>query len=100
MFQVDDVIYTVKFNAKKIKTIETVAKTSVMGEIAKNNGVLPYGLLELLFSFALVEEKTNEAVPQKKAAEMFEKVVEENGLLTTNNAILEKLQDDLGFLFR
>ncbi|MED3623263.1 MULTISPECIES: segregation and condensation protein B [Neobacillus] len=100
MFEVEGIVYTLKFNAKKLKTIEMLAKTSVVGEMVKNNGVLPYNLLELLFSFGLVEEKTNEAVPQKKAAEMFEKVVEENGYLITNNAVLEKFQADMGFMFR
>lgn len=100
MFEVDGVVYTLKFNTQKLKTIETVTKTSVMGEIVKNNGALPYGLLESLFSFSLVEEKTNEVVPQKQATEMFEKVVQENGLMTTNAAIIEKFQKDMGFMFR
>jgi len=100
MFEVDGVIYTLKFNMKKVKAVEAAAKISVIGEVAKNNGVLPMQYLELLFSMALVEEKTNEAVPQRKAAEMFEKVVEKNGFLSVNNAILEKLQDDMGFMFR
>lgn len=100
MFEVDGVNYTLKFNKQKLKTIELTAKTSVIGEITKNNGILPYALIEQLFSFGLVEEKTNEAVKQKQALEMFDKVVEENGLITLNMTIIEKLQDDLGFMFR
>ena len=100
MFEVDGVVYTLKYNIQKLKTIETAAKTSVIGEIAKNQGVLSIQLLELLFSFGLVEEKTNKAVPQKEAAEMFEKVVEANGMLTLNGVIVDKLQQDLGFMFR
>lgn len=100
MFTVGNTTYTVKYNTKKLKTIEAVTKNSVIGEIAKNYGVLSIATLEALFSFALVEEVTNEPVKQSKAAEMFEKIIEENGLITVNAAIVEKLQDDLGFMFR
>lgn len=100
MFTVNDTEYTLKFNSKRIKTVETVTKTSVLGQIAKGEGFLPYNVLETLFSFALVEEATNKAVKQSEAAEMFEKVLEENGLATVNTAIVEKLQEDVGFMFR
>lgn len=100
MFTVDDVVYTLKYNAKKIKTIEMVTKSSIIGAIAQGNGILSYQTLESLFSLALVEEATNKVVPQKEATGMFEKVVEENGLITVNTAIVEKLQEDMGFMFR
>ena len=100
MFEVDGTTYTLKYNTKKVKTIELVTKSSVVGEVTKNNGIMPLATLEALFSLALVEEATNEPVKQKTAAEMFEKVVEENGLVTVNMAIVEKLQDDMGFMFR
>lgn len=100
MFTVEETTYTLKFNQKKLKTIETVAKVSVLGEIARGNGFVPYNVLETLFSFALVEEATNEVVKQSKAVEMFEKVIEENGLASVNTALIEKMQADLGFMFR
>jgi len=100
MFTVNDVVYTLKYNKQKLKTIELVTKTSIVGEVTKNNGIMPYATLESLFSLALVEESTNEVVKQSKAVEMFDKIVDENGLITVNMAIVEKLQDDLGFMFR
>lgn len=100
MFEVDGNTYTLKYNTKKLKVIETVTKSSVIGEVSKNNGILPIAMLESLFSLALVEETTNTPVKQKTALDMFEKVVEENGLISVNMVIVEKLQDDMGFLFR
>ncbi len=100
MFTVDGVTYTLKYNTKKVETIETITKTSIVGEITKSNGILPIGALRQLFSFALVEESTNEVVKQSKAIEMFDKLIEENGLMTVNMAIIEKLRDDMGFMFR
>lgn len=100
MFTVNDTTYTLKYNEQKLKTIELVTKTSIIGEIHKGNGILPYATLEALFSLALVEEATNIPVKQKEATEIFKNVVMENGLITVNMAIVEKLQDDMGFMFR
>jgi len=100
MFTVDGTVYTLKYNKQKLKTIELVTKTSVIGEVTKNSGIMPYAILESLFSLALIEESTNAVVSQSKAVEMFDKIVEENGLITVNTAIVQKLQDDMGFLFR
>jgi hypothetical protein len=100
MFEVNGNVYTLKYNTKKLKTIEMVTKTSILGEVTKNNGIMPIATLEALFSLALVEESANQVVKQKEAVEMFEKVVEENGLISVNMAIVEKLQDDMGFMFR
>lgn len=100
MFKVNDVDYVLKYNTKKMKTIEMVTKTSIIGEVTKNNGLMSIATLEALFSLALVEVATNAPVKQKEAVEMFEKVVEEKGLISVNTAIVEKLQDDMGFLFR
>jgi hypothetical protein len=100
MFEVNGSTYTLKYNTKKVKTIELVTKTSIVGEVTKNNGVMPISILEALFSLALIEEDTNQVVKQKDAVEMFEKLIEENGLISVNMAIVEKLKDDMGFMFR
>lgn len=100
MFTVDGVTYTLKYNEQKVKVIEMVSKISIVGEVTKNNGIMQYATLEALFSLALVDEATNTPVKQKEATEMFNKVVKENGLITVNMAIVEKLQDDMGFMFR
>lgn len=100
MFTVNDTVYTLKFNTQKVKVIETVTKQSIVGEVTKNNGIMPYQTLESLFSFGLVDAKTNTPVKQSEAVGMFEKVVQENGLISTNMVIVEKLQEDLGFMFR
>lgn len=99
-FDVDGVIYELRYNTQKIKTIELVTKKSISAEVVQNNGVLSLQMMEALFSFGLVQSKDLKAVKQKKAAEMFEPFIQENGALTVNNFIIEKLQKDAGFLFR
>lgn len=99
-FEVDGAIYELRYNTQKIKTIELVTKKSISAEVVQNNGVLSLQMMEALFSFGLVQSKDLTAVKQKKAAEMFEPFIQENGALTVNSFIIDKLQKDAGFLFR
>ncbi|MEI5994819.1 segregation and condensation protein B [Candidatus Enterococcus mansonii] len=99
-FEVDGTIYELRFNFQKIKTIELSSGKAVSAELVKNDGVLSLQLMELLFSFGLVESKGLKVVPQKKAREMFESFIEANGGMTVNNLIVEKFQEDCGFLLR
>lgn len=39
-FEVDGVIYELRYNTQKIKTIELVTKKSISAEVVQNNGVL------------------------------------------------------------
>ncbi len=57
-------------------------------------------MIETLFVSGLVEEKGLVPVKQKEALEIFDKLVEEQGLISLNVAVIEKLQEDMGFLFR
>ncbi|MBC2149491.1 segregation and condensation protein B [Listeria booriae] len=100
MFEVESVSYTLRFNKQKLKTIEMTTKSSVMGEMVKNGGALSMQLLEALFTFGLVKEKGLVAVPQTEAAEIYDKVVETNGFMSVTNAVITKLQEDMGFMFR
>ena len=77
-FEVNGVIYELRYNTQKIKTIELVTKKSISAEVVQNNGVLSLQMMEALFSFGLVESKDLKAVKQKKAAEMFEPFIQEN----------------------
>lgn len=98
-FEVNGVIYELRFNYQKIKTVELMTKRSVSAETVNNSGVLSLQTLEALFTMGLVEVKGLKAVGQKKAAEMWPDFLASNGALTVNNAILDKLQEDCGFLF-
>ncbi|MBC1640045.1 segregation and condensation protein B, partial [Listeria welshimeri] len=56
--------------------------------------------VETLFVSGLVEEQGLVAVKQKEGLDIFDKLVEEKGLISLNVAVIEKLQEDMGFLFR
>ncbi|MGY3766841.1 segregation and condensation protein B [Vagococcus vulneris] len=99
-FEVNGTVYELRYNLQKIKTIEMVTKKSISAEVVQNNGILPIQLMESLFSFGLVTANDLKVVPQSKATAMFEPFINENGAITVNNMIVEKLQEDAGFLFR
>ncbi len=99
-FEVDGVIYELRYNLQKIKTIESVTRKSLSAEVVNNNGILSLQTMEALFSFGIVESKDLKAVAQKTGVRMFERFINENGAITANTYIIEKLQSDAGFLFR
>lgn len=100
MFEVDGVQFDLLFNKTAIKSVEMQTGQGVAASIVSNKGVLGFQLLESLFVAGLVDAKTKEKINQKEAVEHFDKLTEKNGLMTINMAIVEKLQTDMGFMFR
>ncbi|EAC8477291.1 segregation and condensation protein B [Listeria monocytogenes] len=100
MFELNDTAYTLRFNKQKIKTVELSTGMSVVSAMTANKGILSYQMVESLFVAGLVEEKGLVAVKQKEALAIFDKLTEELGLISLNVAVIEKLQEDMGFLFR
>ncbi|EIV1478310.1 TPA_asm: segregation and condensation protein B [Listeria monocytogenes] len=100
MFEVNDTTYILRFNKQKVKTVELTSGISLVAALTANKGILSYQVIETLFVAGLVEEKGLVPVKQKEALEIFDKLVEEQGLISLNVAVIEKLQEDMGFLFR
>lgn len=100
MFEVDGDVLELRFNLQKIKNLENLYKISLMSELARNNGILSFHLMEGLFSVGLYNVTQEQPVRGKKAQEIFEKLLEEHGYGDLNAVIVSKLQEDLGFLFR
>lgn len=100
MFEVNGSTLDLRFNMKKIKTLENMYKTSLMAELSQNQGLLSFHLLEGLFTLGLYDVTEEKAVNGKKAQDIFEELLESEGYADLNAAIVNKLQEDLGFLFR
>jgi len=100
MFEVDGEVLELRFNMQKIKTIETTYKVSIMAELGNNNGLLSFHLLEGLFTVGLYNQTQQQAVNGKKAQDIFQALIEKEGYGNINAAVVTKLQEDLGFLFR
>lgn len=100
MFEVDGDVLELRFNMQKIKNLENMYKVSIMAELSHGKGILSFHLMEGLFTVGLYNVTQEMAVKGKKAQEIFEALLKEQGFGNINAAIVNKLQEDLGFLFQ
>ena len=100
MFEVDGDVLDLRFNMQKVKTLESMYKISLMGELSQSQGMLSFHLMEGLFGVGLYNTTTEQAVRGKKAQEIFKTLLEQEGYADLNAAIVNKIQEDLGFLFQ
>lgn len=104
LFTVKDKEYTLKFNRKKIQQVESGLKISLMAEIQSTAGALSLTLLQTLFTVGLAEQTDEEGkykqVHGKKAEEIYDDVLDTNGYQDLSAVVLQKVYDDMGFLFR
>lgn len=100
MFEVENDTLDLRFNMQKIKTLEQMQGISVMGALAGSNGLLSLQLLEGLFTVGLYNVTQEKAVNGKKATEIFETLLNEEGYSSIIAVTINKLQEDMGFLFR
>lgn len=104
LFTVEEQEYTLTFNRKKVQQVENGLKVSLMAEIKNTGGAISLTLLQTLFTVGLAElsseEGKNKQVHGKKAEEIYDEVLSANGYQDLSNVVLQKLYDDMGFLFR
>lgn len=100
MFEVENDVLDLRFNIQKIKTIEAMQGTSLMGEIRSSGGMLSLQLLEGLFAVGLYNTTEEQAVKGKKATEIFNDLMQSEGYANIVAVTVGKLQEDMGFLFR
>lgn len=100
MFEVDGDTLELRFNMQKIKGVEAMLKVSIMNELRNTQGMLSFQVLEALFTVGLFNTTQEKTVAGKKAQDIFESLLREEGYEHVAAAVVTKLQDDLGFLFR
>lgn len=100
MFEVDGDSMDLRFNMQKVKTLENLYKISLMAELSQSQGMLSFHLMEGLFAVGLYNTTQEIAVKGRKAQDIFKTLLEEEGYADLNAAIVNKIQEDLGFLFQ
>lgn len=100
MFAYNGKEYELKFNMERLKLIESSIKTSMISVIVSTNGSLPVAEMEACFAYCLKEAGSDTFVPRKEAMKIAQELIEEKGYLGINNLIIEKLAQDMPFLFR
>lgn len=92
--------YELKYNLKRIEMIENSTGTPMMAELRNNGGMLSIGHLKAYFAMALKEQGADTFVKPKTGMEMAEALIENEGYIAVNGAVIEALERDCPFFFR
>ena len=100
MFEYKGKQYELKFNLKRIKLVENYSKMPTVADIVMTNGALSINAIETYFGFCLKEGGSDEFVSRKEGAEIAEALIESEGYLNVNNMLIQKMSEDMPFLFQ
>ena len=100
MFEIDGKTYVLKYSIKRVELIEAVAKMPMMAELYAHNGMLSIQALKTYFAYGLKEEGADAFVTTKKGMEMAEALIENEGYMAVNGAVIDALERDCPFFFR
>ena len=99
MFEIDGKTYELKYNIKTIEQIEAVTKEGIVSAIRKTEGVLSLTNLKIYFGFALFNEEGKRVSPQQ-GMDMAVKLMETEGFMKVNEAVVTAIDRDCPFLFQ
>ena len=100
MFEYKGKQYELKFNLKRIKLVENYSRMPTVADIVMTNGALSISAIETYFGFCLKEVGSDEFVSRKEGAEIAEAMIESEGYLKINNMLIQKMSEDMPFLFQ
>lgn len=100
MFTYKEKDYELKFSLKQIELVENHCKKSLVADIVATNGALPISTIKVFFGFCLKDLSNDKFVAQKEGAEIAEEMIKTEGYLKVNNMIIQKMSEDVPFLFQ
>ena len=97
--QIDGRDYTISYNIAAYEQAEKMAGVSIMSEIINKEGMIALTPLKIIMGCGLLNEDGNRLSPEhgQKAAVEY---IQENGYGNTVALVFERIQEDMGFLFR
>ena len=100
MFEINGKNYVLKYNLKRVEMIENAAGMPTMADLSSHKGMLGLTALKTYFAYGLKEEGSDAFVAPKKGMEMAEALIENEGYMSVNGAVLEALERDCPFFFQ
>lgn len=100
MFEINGKNYVLKYNLKRVEMIENAVGMPTMADLSSHKGMLGLTALKTYFAYGLKEEGSDTFVAPKKGMEMAEALIENEGYLSVNGAVLEALDRDCPFFFQ
>lgn len=100
MFEINGKNYVLKYNLKRVEMIENAVGMPTMADLSSHKGMLGLTALKTYFAYGLKEEESDAFVAPKKGMEMAEALIENEGYMSVNGAVLEALERDCPFFFQ
>lgn len=100
MFEYNGENYELKFTLERIELVENYLKMPTVADIVKTNGALSISALKTYFGYCLKKEGSDTFESRKHGAEICDHLMEEKGYLAVNNMVIEKMAQDIPFLFQ
>lgn len=100
MFEINGKNYVLKYNLKRVEMIENAVGMPTMAELNAHKGLLGVTALKTYFAYGLKEEGSDVFVAPKKGLDMAEALIENEGYLAVNGAVLEAIERDCPFFFQ
>lgn len=100
MFEINGKNYILKYNLKRVELIENTVGMPMMSDIAIHKGMLGITALKSYFAYGLKEEGSDTFVAPKIGMEMAEKLIENEGYIKVNGAVMEAMERDCPFFFQ
>ena len=100
MFEINKKNYVLKYNLKRVELIENAVGMPMMAELSARRGILSITALKTYFAYGLKEEGADVFVKPKDGMEMAEALIENEGYMKVNGAVLEAMQRDCPFFFQ
>lgn len=100
MFEINGKTYVLKYNLKRVEMIENATGVPMMSDLYSHRSMMSLTALKTYFAYGLKEEGSDAFVAPKKGMEMAEALIESEGYLAVNGAVLEALERDCPFFFQ
>lgn len=100
MFEINGKNYVLKYNLKRVEMIENATGLPMMSDLYSHRSMMSLSSLKTYFAYGLKEEGADAFVAPKKGMEMAEALIESEGYMRVNGAVLEALERDCPFFFQ
>lgn len=100
MFEINGKNYVLKYNLNRVEMIENAVGMPTMADLNSHRGMLGITALKTYFAYGLKEEGADTFVAPKKGMEMARDLIENEGYMRVNGAVLEALERDCPFFFQ
>ena len=100
MLKVGEKEYELKYNLKRVESIENATGVPLMSALTSSRGMMSLNQLKTCFCYGLKETGSEGFVPLTSGQKVFENALEGFGYAGLVSEVIEALQRDCPFFFR